>query len=278
MTFNLSIKDIEYVLAVYQEKNFTAAAAKLFISQPSLSQAIKKIEENVGYTIFIRNKKGLILSKEGQVFIDMCMRMTKTIRDYENEIADLESLRSGEIIVGMPFHLGGLFMPPVIASFKLQYPAIKLTLIERSSSELEIMLANGELDLAMVPLPLNNQTFDYIALRSSAMKLLMSKDDPHNAFVLTDKDGEKYFDLRNCRDSAFLIGLTGQRIRSITEIIFSRAGISPTINMYSRNIETVIRLTNIGMGMAIVPDIYIHPNDTMEDNLRCPPKSRVENM
>ena len=140
MSLNLSTREIEYVLAVYQENSFTAAAEKLFISQPSLSQAIKKTEDKLGFTIFVRTKKGLRLSEEGKCFIDTCLRISKNMRDYENEISDINTLNSGHLAIGMPFHLGEFIIPSVIYSFRKRYPGVRLTLIEKKSSELEISL------------------------------------------------------------------------------------------------------------------------------------------
>ncbi|MBQ3578709.1 MAG: LysR family transcriptional regulator [Firmicutes bacterium] len=267
MNYNLSIRDIEYVLAVYNEKSFTAAAAKLYISQPSLSQAVKKIEDNLGYIIFQRTRKGVKLSEEGECFIKACMHIKKSLRDYDNEINDLKTLHSGHISIGMPFYLGEHVMPPVLAAFRRKYPDVEISLMERHSQQLEACLVQGEIDIALMPLPLDDNSLDYIPLKTSELMVVMSGSDPYRKFVQKDSDGNEFIDLRDLSGAPIITGLPGQRIRKGVDMLFSRLGITLNIAIASRSIRTIIRLASIGMGIALTPDMYIHDDDAFNDDM-----------
>ncbi len=269
MNLNLSTREIDYVLTVYQEGSFTSAAEKLFISQPSLSQAIKKTEEKLGFAIFIRTKKSLRLSEEGRCFIEACLRISKSMRDYENEISDINTLNSGHLAIGMPFHLGEYIIPSVVYAFRKRYPGVRLTLIEKNSSELETSLRQGEIDIATIPLPLNDPTLGYTPLRTGSLSVVMSKDDPHSRYIYKDQDGMDCIDLKDLRDADFITGQPGQRIRKVTEMLFDWDDIKPNILVSSRSIKTVIKLAAIGMGIAIAPDIYIPADDAWREKRVC---------
>lgn len=269
MNLNLSLREIEYVLAVYQENSFTAAAEKLYISQPSLSQAVKKVEENLGYTVFIRSKKGLRLSEEGRCFVEACMRIRKNMKDCETEINDLNTLNSGRLAIGMPFHLGEFVAPPTVSAFRKRYPGVELSLIEQNSSELETSLQRGEIDIAAMPLPLNDPSLNFVPLQTGSLFVVMSADDPHCRFVYMDEKGQECIDLRDLEDASFIVGQPGQRIRKVAEMLLDQEGIKPDILVSSRSIKTIISLASVGMGVAIAPDLYIPKDGPVHEKKVC---------
>ncbi|MFA6505717.1 MAG: LysR family transcriptional regulator, partial [Treponemataceae bacterium] len=102
---NLSLREIEYVLTVAAEENITRASEKLYIAQPSLSQAIKKIEDEIGHPLFTRVKNKIKLTEEGRLFVESGQQINKTVRDLENKLNALSQNNCGHLALGMPFHL-----------------------------------------------------------------------------------------------------------------------------------------------------------------------------
>jgi len=262
---NLSLREIEYVLMVAAEENITRASEKLFIAQPSLSQAIKKIEDEVGFPLFTRVKNRIKLTEEGKLFVEAGSQVNKVIRDLQNKLHEHSQLSFGHLVIGMPYHLGALMIPEVLTIFRGKYPNVRIDLYENTSSELENMIMNGSVDLAIMPLPLNNEGICYESLITSRMVLIMAKDNPLNSRSYNKRPGErfKYFDLKSVADEPFIIGNQGQRIRSVTELVFKRAGISPRIALFSKNIETIKKLTATGLGLALVPEQYWKEEDSI---------------
>lgn len=264
-TMNLSLREIEYVLTVANEENITRASEKLYIAQPSLSQAIKKIENEVGYQLFTRIKNKIKLTEEGELFVEAGSQINKTIRDLQNRLNEHSQLSFGHLAIGMPFHLGAILIPNVLAVFRKQYPNVKINLYENTSSELEQMILNGSVDLAVMPLPIENQNICYKPLITSRMMLIIPKDNPVCSHSYDKGLGEhyQYFDLKNAADEPFIIGNRGQRIRSIIELIFKQASISPQISLYSKNIETIKNIAASGLGLALIPEQYLKNEDKL---------------
>ncbi|MFA6508815.1 MAG: LysR family transcriptional regulator substrate-binding protein, partial [Treponemataceae bacterium] len=148
--------------------------------------------------------------------------------------------------------------------YKAKYPNISIDLYENTSAELENMITNGTVDLAIMPLPFNNPTICFHPFLSSRMVLIVSKNNPLNSFAYDKGLGEKryYFNLKQAANEPFIIGNRGQRIRAVTELIFKRAEISPRIALYSKNIETIKNIAATGVGLAIIPEQYLKENDT----------------
>ena len=256
---NIGLREIEYILTIAEEGTITRAAQKLYIAQPSLSQAVKKIEAEVRAPLFYRVKNRLQLTQEGELFVETGSRILKSIRDLENSIQDLAHLQSGRLSVGMPYHLGAVFVPPAVTIFQRRYPNITLQLYESNSFDLENRILNGLIDLALIPLPVETPGLYSRSFFTSRIVLLVPQNDPLNQFARDPQDGSrrKYFDLRNAEGHPFCIGNQGHRLRKVSEEIFSRAGITPRIALYSKNIETIQRLVAAGTGIALVPDCYL---------------------
>ena len=178
-------------------------------------------------------------------------------------------MRGGNIIIGIPYYLGSHMFPIFGPIFKKRYPGISIKLLEGTSVELEELVASGQVDIAIMPLPIKNPSIKYETLFSSRMILLMHKDNPLSKCGY-QKDGFRfpYIDIKLVDNEPFIFGLPGQRIRLVNEIIFNKANISPNIIFVTRNLETTKRMACTGIGMSIIPDKYLDYTQTPPD-LRC---------
>jgi DNA-binding transcriptional LysR family regulator len=260
---NLSLREIEYVLTVASEENITRASEKLYIAQPSLSQAIKKIEDEVGFPLFTRVKNKIKLTQEGKIFVEAGLQIGNTIRNLENRLHEFSQLDYGRLTLGLPYQLGAFVIPKALSTFKRMFPSVDVELYENTSSELENLVITGTVDIAIMPLPITNPSIAYQPFLTGRMVLIMEKSNPLNDFAYDKGLGEKhlYFDVKRAADEVFILGNRGQRIRSINELIFKKNGISPRIVLYSKNIETIKNLAAAGIGLAIVPEQYMKRDD-----------------
>ena len=260
---NVSLREIEYILAIVEEGTITKAASRLYIAQPSLSQAIKKVENELGVALFTRVKGGISLTEAGKVFVESGRRIIGIAKEAEAGIGDLASLRTGFLNLGTPYHLGAYVVPDLLSVFRLRYPGIRVTLHEATSDDLEQLILDGRIHAAVMPLPFRHAGIDCHPFFRSRMVLVMSRDHPLNqlAYCGSPVDRLLWFDLRKAADAPFLIGMKGQRIRQVTEIVFQKAGISPEIAMRSQNVETLRRIAAAGYGLTIMPEHYLHGFD-----------------
>ena len=128
-------KDLIY--CIYQEKSFSKAAQKLFISQPSLSLMVKKLEAQIGAPLFDRSSKPISLTSAGQEYIRAAEQIREIETAFENYILALKNLETGTLAVGGNQLLSSLMLPWYISRFLQAYPKIELSLVEANSTQLE---------------------------------------------------------------------------------------------------------------------------------------------
>jgi len=139
----------KYVLEVYKEKSFSKAAQNLYISQPSLSARIKKIEDRIGSPLFDRSTSPLKLTETGRIYIDGAEEIERIEQNVENAINNLNTLRSGHLSIGASNLFAAYALPALITSFKQRYPHVEIELKEGNTTQLEDMLAQNTLDLVI---------------------------------------------------------------------------------------------------------------------------------
>ena len=140
---------MEYVYEVYLEKSFSKAAEKLFISQPSLSANVKRVEHHIGYPIFDRSTKPLSLTECGVQYIKAVEKIKSIQNEFEGFVNDWGDLRKGTLILGGSNLFSSWILPPLIADFARRYPLIQISLIEETTANLARMLRHGQLDLML---------------------------------------------------------------------------------------------------------------------------------
>lgn len=139
----------KYVLAVYQEGSFTTAAARLYISQPSLSVAIRNIEKKVGVPLFERCGAKVRLTDAGKSYVEAAQNMQFAEDAFVKQLEDLNGLQRGKIVVGGSNYLTSDVLPQLVSQFRNQHPGVEITLIEANSIHLREMLNNEEVDLVI---------------------------------------------------------------------------------------------------------------------------------
>lgn len=145
--------DIELYRIFYEvakEKNITKAAQSLYISQPAVTMSIKKLEEQLEMTLFIRTKRGVILTSEGQILYNHVKDAIESIKIGENRILNLKKLETGNIRIGIGTILTKFFLIDHLEKFHKEYPKITINIDTTSTSEMLRNLENGKLDIAIL--------------------------------------------------------------------------------------------------------------------------------
>lgn len=138
-----------YVYEIYKEKSFSKAAQNLYISQPSLSARIKKIEDQIGAPLFDRSTSPIRLTEVGEFYIKAAQEIFQIETQMENYVNDLNTLKSGHISIGASNLFAAYALPPIITAFKQKFPDITITLTEGNTTRLEEMLGNNTLDFVI---------------------------------------------------------------------------------------------------------------------------------
>ena len=120
----MTSKELLYIKTVAEEGSISIAAKKLYMSQPSLSQSLKRIETNLSSELFIRKSGGLKLTLAGEKYYKAASKILKIYENMQMEISDINNLKMGKLSLGITGHLGRLILPDVISNFKKDYPDI----------------------------------------------------------------------------------------------------------------------------------------------------------
>lgn len=175
----MELRQIEYFCMVGKLHSFTRAAEQLHISQPTITQAIRKLEEEIDVQLFDRSKKKALLTVEGEAFL---VRMEKILDDCQQaiqEAKDFKTWRKGTITLGVPPMIGSYLYPDIFSNFKNAYPGLQLMAYEETSSlETASKLEKGELDLAIIILPENSETLNTLVIIQEQLVLCMHPNHP----------------------------------------------------------------------------------------------------
>ncbi|MBQ9604305.1 MAG: LysR family transcriptional regulator [Firmicutes bacterium] len=253
----MDLKQFEYVLTVMEEKNFSRAAKKLFISQPSLSQYINRLETQLGFTIFDRSSNPLALTYEGELYVETALNILDQLDTLNRRIRESSQLNSGRLNLGLTPSKASNPLPAILPVFKQKYPGIELNITEATSFQLENMLLEGKIDICMINLPVQNKNIDYTPILTEELYLAAPPDflspyettDAHSPYPLID--------IKYLKDESFILMHPEQRIRQITDSTFLSAGIRPKVVMETGSIDTAHRLSASGAGFSFVPESMV---------------------
>jgi LysR family transcriptional regulator, hydrogen peroxide-inducible genes activator len=254
----MTITQLQYVLAVAEFKNFTTAAEKCFVTQPTLSMQIQKIEEELGIQLFDRTKKPIQVTEIGQKIVDQA----KNIINEANRIKDIVDQQNG--YMGGEFRLGIIptvmptLLPMFLNNFIKKYPKIKLIIEELNTSEIILKLKSGHLDAAIAVTPLEEEKLKEIVLYYEPFVAYI----PNN-FKISEKTEIEIADL-NIDD--ILLLQDGHCFRDGILNLCKNISLSEKnhFQLESGSFETLLKLADEGLGTTLLP--YLHTLDLEDKN------------
>ncbi len=243
---------LDYVIAVAEAGSFTKAAEKLFISQPALSQAIQKIERELGAKLFNREKHTLTLTPAGQIVVTEGKKVMALYQSMKTQVKEINEWDTMSLSVGGAPSYQRLYMSQILSEFKSRFPHVDLDITTGYSYKMYEKISEGSLDLAIVcgPVP---DVFDYIKVAREEVFLAVPPNHPlTNIF---DKDDTEFpmADLSLCKKEKFIPYYQGRHIDDIFKKIFNDAGYSPKVLDPCSSTENVNYMVFHGMGLGIVP-------------------------
>ncbi len=260
-------KGKEYVYEVYKEKSFSKAAQNLYISQPALSAAIKKIEKRIGCCIFDRSSSPLQLTDGGAEYVKAAEKIMDIENRFENYLSNLNELKTGRLSIGASNVFASFILPPIITAFTKKYPAIKVNLVEASSAHLEEQLFSGLLDFVIDNYPLSEAIYEKHLFCSERLILAVPQKFSANRLAqdyqlsLDDiragkhaQEATKSVPLSVFAREPFIFLRAGNDTRMRADKIFQENGLTPNIILELDQLATAYNVACYGMGLAIISD------------------------
>lgn len=263
-------QDMKYIYQVYQDGSFSAAAEHLYMSQPALSIAVKRVEDAVGAELFDRSHRPLTLTEAGQAYIDTLYYIRYLEEDLSRKIEDLRGLQTGTLRLGGTHFLNCYILAPILADFAKQYPGIQLDLYEDSAVKLQARLQKRELDLTLNCTPEIVEQFEHrpafydhvllavhqeIPLPSDLAQCALSAED-----ILNGRHQEENcprVDLARFKDVDFILLRKGNNLYERSRMMCQEAGFTPKIKMAISQMVTSYRLADNGLGAVFISDRLI---------------------
>ncbi len=249
MNIDFELYRIFYVVA--NNGNITKASEELNISQPAISKSIKKLEEQLGGQLFVRTKRGVILTEEGKEFYNYIKQAIEYINNAENKFTDLINLETGCIKIGISTTLTKEFLLPYLEKFHTLYPKIDIKIITSLTSDLITKLKSGLIDIVILNLNDKNYGNDIDIIK--CMKI-------NDCFVVNSKYKNlinKEVSLKEINNYPLILQSKGSNTREFLDNIAKEKGIIFNPNIELASYSLVVEFAKIGLGIGYVTKEYI---------------------
>ena len=249
MNIDFELYRIFYVVA--NNKNITKASEELNISQPAISKSIKNLEEQLGGKLFVRTKRGVVLTDEGREFYNYIKQAIEYINNAENKFTDLINLETGSIKIGISTTLTREFLLPYLEEFHKLYPKIDIEIMTYLTSDLFPRLRNGLVDLIILNLNDKNYGNDIDIIKCREV---------NDCFVVNNKYKDlidKKISLKELNNYPLILQSKGSSTREFLDK-FARENdviLKPNIELASYTL--VVDFTKIGLGIGYATKEYI---------------------
>lgn len=252
----MQLRDIQYVITVAQESSFSKAADVLFISQPALSQSIKRLENELSIRLFIRETNSIRLTAAGKIFVADGIEILRLSNALRAKMSDIINLRDCNLKIGISTFYSTCYLPKIIPAFQRQYPSIHLEIIEESSNMLEELASEGKADFCMIPAPLDNKHLDSQVVYQEQILLAVPANHPLNRQITPAlSSGFPFIDLALVKDEPFIFLKKHQKFTRMGMQLCQQAGFFPNIVFETVNWNTIHSLVSTGMGIGFIPEI-----------------------
>ena len=254
----MTITQLQYVLAVAEHKNFTLAADKCFVTQPTLSMQIQKVEEELNIQIFDRTKKPIQLTEIGQKIVNQAKNIVNEADRMKDIVEQQKGFIGGEFKLGIIPTVMPTLLPMFLNTFVKKYPKVKLIIEELNTDDIIMRLKNGNLDAAIAATPLNEEK----------LKEIVIYYEPFVAYIpekhrIADK---KEIEVSDLNLDEILLLQDGHCFRDGILNLCKNQDVAPANNfqIQSGSFETLIKLADEGLGLTLLP--YLHTLDLKEDD------------
>ena len=241
----MEMHQLRYTVAVARTGNFSRAAEQCRVAQPSLSQQIQKLEDELGERLFERLKSGVKLTTAGELFLVRAARILEEVEAAGREVRDQHAAVRGSFTLGVLPTIAPYLLPRLVPGFIEAHPQVEMIVQEDTTARLLQMLVACEVDLALASPPIRDERFTVDELFTEELLLALPPDHPLTArkrLRLADLDGER-----------FILMKEGHCLGDQTLNFCTRRDFHPQVSCRSAQVETIQALVHAGLGLSLVP-------------------------
>jgi LysR family transcriptional regulator, hydrogen peroxide-inducible genes activator len=248
----MEFHQLRYVCAVADTGSFSRAAERCQIAQPSLSQQVLKLEEDLGAKLFDRLGRSIRLTEAGRAFIPHARSILEEIDAARACVADKKADVRGSVSVGVIPTIAPYLMPHYTTSFARKYPDAKLRIVEDTTAILVEGLRQLSIDLAILALPLRHKDLELFPIRTEPLFAVLPDGHP--------RASQKSISLKELRGESFVMLRDGHCFRDLSISTCHHARITPNIAFESGQFSSLLGMVAAGVGISLIPEMAIDRN------------------
>ncbi len=247
----MELQQLRYVCAVADTGSFSRAAERCQIAQPSLSQQILKLEEDLDAKLFDRLGRSIRLTEAGRAFLPHARSVLQNVEAARSSVAVQQLDVRGSVAVGVIPTIAPYRMPGYTARFTEKFSQARMRIVEDMTPALVEGLRDQSIDLAILALPLRHKDLEVIPLCTEPVFAALPRDHP--------RAGSDSLSLNDLRGEPFVMLRDGHCFRDLSIAACSSARITPNIAFESGQFSSVLAMVGAGVGISMVPEMAVDP-------------------
>jgi DNA-binding transcriptional LysR family regulator len=251
----MELREIKSFIEVADHQSFTKAAAHSYLAQPSLSKAVKKLEEELQVELFDRSTRHLWLTDAGRIVYQQGRKALASLAELTILLDELRNVETGEIKIGIPPLIGTLFFPDIARRFHGQYPKVQLQLVELGAKRIDQLVNDGQIDLGIIVLPADEEKFNIYPFITDEFVLYIHEEHP-----LAQK---KAVSISELKEEKFILFSKDFTLHDLVKRACEEEGFSPIVSYESSQWDLIIGLISSKLGIALLPkSIFYKQNNS----------------
>jgi LysR family hydrogen peroxide-inducible transcriptional activator len=245
----MEFHQLRYVCAIAETGSFSRAAERCRVAQPSLSQQVLKLEQDLGAKLFDRLGRSIRITEAGRAFLPHARSILEQMESARSSVAEKKTDAHGSVAVGVIPTIAPYLMPRYAATFARKFPDAKLRIVEETTPVLIDGLRDLSIDIAILALPLRHKDLECVPIRTEPLFAALPNDDP--------RAGSESLALRNLRGESFVMLRDGHCFRDLSMATCTHARITPNIAFESDQFSSVLGMVAAGVGISLIPEMAI---------------------
>lgn len=257
----MDIKDLRLIVKLCETKSFSMSAKLLFVSQPALSQAVKRLENELGVKLFYRNQHYLEVTEIGKYIYKEAKQIINSMENLEKNIVKLSSPNKENISLGISQFYGRHFLRYFIDIFKNEFSKYHLNVVEGESQFLETQIVTGNIDFGFFPYPIVSPELTCKTIFIENIILAIHKNNNDVLKLLQYNENQEFISLNpTLKNTPFILLKKGLKLRNLALEICKEFDFLPQAVFESENLDTVLSLVENNYGIAFLPTTILMNN------------------
>ena len=256
----MNLRELEYLVALDEERHFHKAAARCFVSQPTLSGQLKKLEQELDVLLVERTSRQVVMTDVGRAVVAQARRVLAEARNIKEIARQFDDPMAGEVQVGIIPTIAPYLLPEIMPQLSQHYPQLKLWLHEHQTAVLLEKLRHAELDLLILALPVETDEFAELDLFQEPFWLAV----PHSEPLV----GKSRIGLSDIDNRELLLLQEGHCLRGQALDVCLMAGARENSAFRATSLETLRHMVGEGMGLTLIPELAVPKRRAKRDSVQ----------